>query len=48
MPVVIGAGGVERIVEIDLSGEDRAAFGRSVEAVRELVGAANAMRSAAA
>ena len=48
VPVVIGAGGVERIVEIDLSGEDRAAFGRSVEAVRELVGAANAMRSAAA
>lgn len=48
VPVVIGGGGVERIVEIDLSGEDRAAFGRSVEAVRELVGAANAMRSAAA
>ena len=48
VPVVIGAGGVERIVEIDLSEGDRAAFGRSVEAVRELVGAANAMRSAAA
>ena len=47
VPVVIGAGGVERIVEIDLSGDDLAAFGRSVEAVRELVGVANAMRSTA-
>ena len=48
VPVVIGAGGVERIVEIALSGDDLAAFGRSVEAVRELVGVANAMRGTAA
>ncbi|HMR30888.1 MAG TPA: malate dehydrogenase [Geminicoccus sp.] len=36
VPVVIGAGGVERIVEIELSGDDRAAFDKSVAAVRSL------------
>jgi malate dehydrogenase len=36
VPVVIGAGGVERIVEIELNAEERAAFDRSAEAVREL------------
>jgi malate dehydrogenase len=39
VPVVIGAGGVERIVEIELNGEERAAFDRSVQAVRELCAA---------
>jgi malate dehydrogenase len=34
--VVIGAGGVERIVEIQLDAEERAAFDRSAQAVREL------------
>ena len=36
VPVVIGAGGVERVVEIELSGDDRAAFDKSVAAVRSL------------
>ena len=36
VPVVIGAGGVERIIEIELEGEERAGFDRSVEAVRSL------------
>jgi malate dehydrogenase len=36
VPVVLGAGGVERIVEIELNAEERAAFDRSVQAVREL------------
>jgi malate dehydrogenase len=36
VPVVIGAGGVERIVEIELNAEERAAFARSAEAVRQL------------
>jgi len=36
VPVVIGAGGVERIVEIDLDPSERAAFDRSVAAVRTL------------
>ena len=37
--VVIGAGGVERIVEIELNAEERAAFDRSVQAVQELCAA---------
>jgi malate dehydrogenase len=37
VPVVIGAGGVERIVEIELSAEERKMFDNSVEAVRTLV-----------
>ena len=39
VPVVIGAKGVERIVEIDLSGKDREGFDKSVEAVQTLVDA---------
>src|SRR6201991_1952080 len=39
VPVVIGAKGVERIVEIDLSGKDRDAFDKSVGAVQGLVDA---------
>jgi malate dehydrogenase len=37
VPVVIGAGGVERIVEIELNAEERAGFDKSVAAVRTLV-----------
>lgn len=37
VPVIIGAGGVERIVEIHLSPSEREAFDRSVESVRGLV-----------
>lgn len=37
VPVVIGAGGVERVVEIELDAEERAAFEKSCAAVRELV-----------
>ncbi len=48
VPVVIGAGGVERIVEIRLSDADRAAFDSSVAAVRELVEVAERMRREAA
>ncbi|MEM7021129.1 MAG: malate dehydrogenase [Pseudomonadota bacterium] len=36
VPVVIGAGGVERIVEVAFEPEERAAFDASVEAVRSL------------
>ncbi|GAA0586624.1 malate dehydrogenase [Craurococcus roseus] len=39
VPVVIGAGGVERIVEIQLNGEEKAAFEKSCNAVRELLDA---------
>ena len=36
VPVIIGAGGVERIVEIDLNAEEQAMFNNSVEAVKAL------------
>ncbi len=41
VPVVIGAGGVERIVEIALDPAERAAFDKSAGAVRELIEAVN-------
>jgi malate dehydrogenase len=43
VPVVIGAGGVERIVEIELAGSARANFQVSVDAVRELLDACRAI-----
>ena len=39
VPVVLGSAGVERIVELKLTGEEQAAFNKSVAAVEELVGA---------
>ena len=36
VPAVIGAGGVERIVEIEMNAEERAMFDHSIAAVREL------------
>ena len=37
VPAVIGEGGIERIVELDLNAEEQAMFDKSVEAVRGLV-----------
>jgi malate dehydrogenase len=37
VPVVIGAGGVERIVEIELNAQERSAFEQSCASVRELI-----------
>ncbi|MFJ5489081.1 malate dehydrogenase [Hansschlegelia beijingensis] len=37
VPVVIGAGGVERVVEIELDRAEKAAFDRSVDAVKGLI-----------
>jgi malate dehydrogenase len=42
---VIGAGGVERVVEISLDPEEKAAFDKSVAAVRELIGVVKNLRS---
>jgi len=39
VPVVIGASGVERIVELDLTREERAMFDKSVESVKGLIDA---------
>jgi malate dehydrogenase len=48
VPVVIGAGGVERIVEIDLDGTARANFQVSVDAVKELLVACRGIDSSLA
>ena len=40
VPVIIGSGGVEKIVEINLSNQEKVDFGKSVEAVQELFNAA--------
>jgi malate dehydrogenase len=37
VPVVIGKGGVERVMEIDLSADERKLFEESVQHVRDLV-----------
>src|SRR6202795_3216325 len=47
VPVVIGAGGIERIVEITLDPGEKAAFDASCAAVKGLVDVAKKMRAAA-
>jgi malate dehydrogenase len=37
VPVILGAAGMERVFEIELTADERSAFERSAEAVRELV-----------
>jgi malate dehydrogenase len=39
VPVILGASGVEKIVELKLTSDETAAFQKSVNAVKELVGA---------
>lgn len=39
VPVILGAGGVERIVELQLTSDEQVAFQKSVDAVKQLVGA---------
>jgi malate dehydrogenase len=46
VPVVIGAKGVERIVEISLNADEKAMFDKSVASVRNLVEAAKKLRPA--
>ena len=41
VPVVIGAGGVEQIVEVELNAEEKAMFDKSVAAVKSLIDATN-------
>ena len=43
VPVVIGAGGVERIVEIEMEDHEQAMFTKSVDAVRGLIDACKAI-----
>jgi malate dehydrogenase len=37
VPIILGAGGVERIIEVDLDAAERAAFQKSIDAVKNLV-----------
>src|SRR6202011_5792899 len=48
VPVVLGAGGVERIVEIALNADEKAQFDKSVEAVKGLVQIVKTMKADAA
>ena len=43
VPVIIGGGGVERIVEIELDSDEKAMFDNSVGAVRTLIGVAKGL-----
>ena len=46
VPVVIGAGGVERIVEVEFTPAEKAAFDKSCDSVRELVDASRKLLAA--
>lgn len=46
VPVVLGSGGVEKIVELQLTQQERAAFDHSVNAVKELVAAMDKLLAA--
>ena len=37
MPVVLGAGGVEKIIEVEFQPDEKAAFDKSCDAVRKLI-----------
>jgi malate dehydrogenase len=39
VPIILGASGVERIIELELTGTERAAFDKSVDSVKQLVAA---------
>ena len=41
VPVILGSNGIERIVELDLTETEQAEFGKSVDAVKELVATMN-------
>jgi malate dehydrogenase len=45
VPVVIGAGGVEKIIEVRLDQGEKAAFSKSIESVKKTVGEAQALMS---
>jgi len=48
VPIVIGAGGVERIVEVSFSGDEKAMFEKSVASVQGLVEACKGINKALA
>jgi malate dehydrogenase len=48
VPVIIGEGGVEKIIEMQLNAEEKAMFEASVKAVTELMNATKPILSKAA
>jgi len=44
VPMVIGAGGVEKVIEVDFTADEKAMFDNSVNAVKELVAVARKMK----
>ncbi len=48
VPVILGKNGVEKIIELDLTGQEKADFQKSVDAVRELVKTMNGLMVQAA
>ncbi|NBC34794.1 MAG: malate dehydrogenase [Alphaproteobacteria bacterium] len=44
VPVVIGAGGVEKVIEVEFNADEKAMFDHSVNAVKELVAVARKMK----
>lgn len=47
VPVILGSNGVEKIIELNLSGQEQADFQKSVDAVRDLVKTMNGLMAAA-
>jgi malate dehydrogenase len=47
VPVILGTGGVQKIVEIELNAQEKADFQKSVDAVKSLVATMNQLMSAA-
>jgi malate dehydrogenase len=47
VPVVLGSAGVEKIIELQLTNEEKAAFQKSVDAVKELVSTMNGLMATA-
>ena len=45
VPTVIGAGGIEKVIEIDMNKDEKAMFDKSVDAVKGLVSACQAIDS---
>ncbi len=43
VPIILGAGGVERIIELELTAQERTDFDKSISAVKELVAAMNSL-----
>ena len=45
VPVIIGSGGVEKIVELELNSEEKKNFEKSIESVKDLFNAARKIDS---